>query len=503
MKKFILSILLLAVIISPVFAREDYSITVGGYGGYSLQKKALLGAEIELKKNAFVWDFNVGSNNTLFKNNGVGDIQLSLGTYFGGLVYRDKMFAVGVLGGADFAIAPRTLNSLDLTPMGRVMFEYTLPFNLDLRVSANAGYKIDFIDSTKNGFDFKARFTLSYSFDLMHSPTPYDPKYNEVYARDNLKEIKVVKGNVVSVDGDDEVVKLRDKVKKLENDIATLLENGAEQSPVIQYVAVETENKLTDKELLKQKQKENRVSINGEHNFSGIIAKYVFEKTSVFDVFLTPMNITDIILEKEENVVDIILGNPAQWICEIKDAPDEFDDVYTHIFMRPNNINIDTDCTILTDKRTYYLHLYSTRDTYMTALTFTYPITLEKALNDYRRSHNITSYRTDGSVMKSVDDISVNVNELNFNYKIDGKNAITPKRVYSDSERTYIQFDNEFYSTSILPLVYLEDRDGSLNLLNFSIKGITYTIPLIIENGQYLVLIQENETPIKISREQF
>ena len=504
MKKIASLILIGAISVVSLFAREKFSISVGGMAKYDFQDDVNFGAQMEIKKNAFIFDFDLGFNR-LSKIKSVSDFNMTFGAYFGGIPWQNKNWYTFILGGFDYGLNPASVkNFMHITPLARLGFGYTFDFGLDLRFAFDLGKRINFYSSMENKpVEFKVGLTVSYSFDLWHTPKPYKDKYNEIY-NDNMQQSRL------NLDKSEEEIRYFDKVEKqieqgdnltdilldYKNKIESLEESNAAlkeqvKKESIRYVAIDKDKEPQDaKSLLDSQRQDNKESLQDGSNFKGVIAQYLYDDSKTFDVFLSPLNITDIILEKGESVVDILLGNPMSWLAEQKQTTDSSEDgLITHVFLRPQSNNLQTDCLIMTDRRVYYLNLYSTQDKWMTALRFV-----------YKEPSTSSKFGFYGSSLNSVDEINRKVSDLIFNYKISGTGTYKPKRVYSDGERTYIQFENDFYTSSITPSIYLKDRDGSLQVVNFLIKGITISIPMILQNGQAFVLNTQGQD-IYIERE--
>ena len=364
-------------------------------------------------------------------------------------------------------------NYMALAPMFDVKFSFLFPFNLEIGLKGGLGYNVALFGGDK-GFIYNVGAFVSYSFDVEKKTKPYTEEYDDLYLQ-KQEERKIEQERKAKQDAleflQDELEREREE-KEYYKDLA-LTSN-------VEYVLLDTpKDERTDKEIIKDNNSRAREKITSNANFDGSMAHYVYDRTKKYDVFLTPLNITDIRLKASENVVNITLGDPTMWIAESVQST-EGENLITHILLRPRNINIQTDCMVITDERVYYFNLISTGDTHLTALEFVYPYD-EKKGKGYSSSN------------------SINVSDLNFNYNIEGNGGYKPKRVYSDTTRTYIQFDNSFSKISITPTLYLKDRDGEESLVNFSIKGITYIVPLILQNGQEFILKCENEI-VRISR---
>lgn len=498
-KKVLVIFLVLTMAEGSVFAHSLTSLTPYATVDYSKKNTVDFGLGLDVAVNRFNLSLGLLMDKTVGK--------LSPEIFLGGTVYYwyindEHLLSLMVMGGLNADINYTNPNSyVLLSPYGRLGFEYITPFNLNLKAFVDLGYNFPLRGTETNGFDVRVGLKVGYSFDIGEKLyTPKDNRHDNLY----IGDVKTVKHNNTDTETEEDLPneedeKLANLIQKLIDKVEVLEEENnyykavEESNSNIRYVAVSTEKEAKDVNNIKSTITDNKdkanVSIDGNHNFDGAITKYVYKRTNIYDVFLTPLNITDIRLEAGENIVSVILGDPNNWDSETiqtSETIDGEDKLITHLLLRPLTTNVQTDCMVATDVRVYYLKLYSTRDTYMTALEFIYPGT---------RKTSTTTLRSGivGGNLHSIDEINKAVDDLIFNYKISGETVLRPKRVYSDSERTYLQYSNDFYTSSILPVVYLESENGKRSLVNFIQKGITYSLPLILKNGEKLVLVYDNK----------
>lgn len=470
--------------------RQSKTLALGLGGSFGTDTSVEVDGE--WKSGKFLLDFSLGVDKNIFLTSTMKSTSFSASIGAGYMPFSwviktggsNATLSVGVLGGVSYSISPLLSLSMSLTPFLRINASYTQLFNkddtraLEIRPFFDVGYKMRLMGTEKSGLTLQGGVSLSFSFPLTRDKVEYSNKNNSIYTGVyNAEEYYAEK----QLDEIEKLKKERDYYKEMS------------ETETIRYVPLSEEEitgttgvRGSDTKLINESRENASVGLNSNANFQGARAHYNYNETSVYDVFLTPLNVTDIILEKGEGVVSIILGDPVSWIAEVKQTTDESADaLITHVLFRPNNINIVTDCTILTDKRVYYLKLYSTKDTYLTSLSWRYPFSGDGVV--YGKSTSNTSGAS-LDTLDSTDAISKKVSDLVFLYKTEGKGNYKPDVVFSDGERTYLQFGDDFLTNSVTPLVYLQDRDGSVGLCNFSIKGTTYTIPLILQNGQYFVL---------------
>lgn len=298
---------------------------------------------------------------------------------------------------------------------------------------------------------------------------------------------KVLYTSLADNENKDEIIKV---IRDLEEEV-NYYRNQENQIPQVEYVFIGSDEiNQKPEELINTNKQNSRVTTNSNSDFFNSISTYVYYEGKIYDVYFTPSNVTDIRLEAGESVVNIILGNPNAWICE-QIVAKENEEEYVHIFIRPLNVNMQSDCVIATDKRMYYLRLISTVNIAQMAVRWYYPYSKGSSSNISILNSSSQSIFSQNS--NSATDFSKTVADLNFNYKISGTASWKPVRAYSDTQRTYIQFKNQFSTNTETPVVYLKQGNEE-TLVNFSIKGITYIIPLILSSNESFVLKVENKS---------
>ncbi len=303
-----------------------------------------------------------------------------------------------------------------------------------------------------------------------------------------------VADNTMIISGSREVKEYVENLEKMNVALADEVSFYREQvakEPEVRYVAIDSSaiygSEGTPEELIYQNKQNSRVTVDGNYLFNNSITTYTYVDGQIYDIFFTPANVTDIRLEAGENLINTVIGNPNGWIFDQITAT-ENGNSYVHVLLRPVAVNNQSDCLIATDRRVYYLRLISTVQTAQMGVRWYYPYS---GYNPYNITSNQTTQGLTGGVVSSSTQTATgfakSVQDLNFNYKIEGDASWKPLRAYSDRERTYIQFANEFVANSETPVVYLKQGNEE-SLVNFTLKGITYVIPLVLSSNESFAL---------------
>ncbi|MDR3078776.1 MAG: TrbG/VirB9 family P-type conjugative transfer protein [Rickettsiales bacterium] len=173
-------------------------------------------------------------------------------------------------------------------------------------------------------------------------------------------------------------------------------------------------------------------------------------------------------LESDEKIDIISLGEAFPW----KITP-----VKNRIFIRPLQINTNTNMTIITSKRTYMFHLRA--DSYenkgdeelIYSVRFFYPDNGAKIPKMPAASYG-TMKNLDLKNKSEIDTVLDNFKSgtiLNFDYLMttSRNRAIRVLKVFDDGLNTYFEFE----SNSIVPNIYGVDMDGLETQLKYIVDG--------------------------------
>lgn len=138
-----------------------------------------------------------------------------------------------------------------------------------------------------------------------------------------------------------------------------------------------------------------------------------------------------------------------------------------HIFLKPLELNAETNLTVLTNKRVYNFELRarkakSVSDSSLTfQLAFRYPkeeMAKQIALADIKKAKEKKR-----SITEAVAGRTVSAMDWNFDYSMKGDTNQAPVRVFDDGEFTYFQFKKN----AEIPAIFSVDSEKKESLLNF------------------------------------
>jgi len=190
---------------------------------------------------------------------------------------------------------------------------------------------------------------------------------------------------------------------------------------------------------------------------------YPFSDGALYQVYAAPGQITDIALAAGEQLVGagpVAAGDTVRWVIgdtESGTGPTK----RMHILVKPTRADLVTNLVINTDRRTYHLELHSTEKTYMASVSWAYA---QDQLIALRRQNAAADAATPVAT-------GVDINALNFRYRIEGDNpALRPLRAFDDGRQVFIAFPTGIGQGEMPPL-WVIGPEGGAELVNYRIQG--------------------------------
>ncbi|MBN1683989.1 MAG: TrbG/VirB9 family P-type conjugative transfer protein [Gammaproteobacteria bacterium] len=184
-------------------------------------------------------------------------------------------------------------------------------------------------------------------------------------------------------------------------------------------------------------------------------------------------------LETGEKLNSYGLGDTQEWQTNAF-MTGEGDHASISIQAKPTTNHISTDLTISTNKRTYLIGLVAKPGADTTVLRFYYPE--ETLIQNVRLVGQMESNEAHSDVVSTINlprGTKVDLNRLNFNYKIKGDNPPwRPLRIFDDGNKTYIEMP-ALASKFNLPVLYLA-RHQTMQMVNYR-----YVQPYFVIDGLF------------------
>ena len=229
-------------------------------------------------------------------------------------------------------------------------------------------------------------------------------------------------------------------------------------------------------------------------NYLNAIQLYPYTPGSLYQVYTSPTQITDIALEKGEGLITVSAGDTERWTVGDTVSGSGVNE-QVHILVKPMAANLSTNAIITSTRRTYYLDLKSFTDTYMAAVSWRYP---HDAIRNIRKSTPETTRVTRASYERV--DAKLSPDELRFDYVIKGDNPHwRPTRVFDDGSKVFIEFP-EGLAVSEAPPLFVTDSKGSVSkLVNYRVRDGYYVVDRLFDAAE-LRLGEKKQTVVRIER---
>lgn len=175
-------------------------------------------------------------------------------------------------------------------------------------------------------------------------------------------------------------------------------------------------------------------------------------------VVCSPLQVCDIELQGGEIVRDVLVGDTVRWKVEPATSGAAGGQAI-HLIVKPSEAGLITSMVVTTSRRTYHIQLKSHPSQYMARVGFEYPEDAATRLSDINaRIQTMTN--NDGGVPPE---------QLAFSYSWSGNAPWRPKRVYSDGQKTYIQFPRTL-SGQDAPVLFVVSG-GQNRIVNYRMKN--------------------------------
>jgi type IV secretion system protein VirB9 len=213
------------------------------------------------------------------------------------------------------------------------------------------------------------------------------------------------------------------------------------------------------------------------------LVSFSFDSNNTYTILARPRNITDITLHKDEEIVAMALGDTVQWM--VNDAPG-------HVFIKPLHPDIVTSATLVTTKRTYQLSLRSSPENgkFYQRVAWDYPDLIVLRTQQAARvkaTVDMEKARLDATVISP----GLAVEDLNFNYAIEGDPEWKPSQVFDNGKFTWLRLRK----SQDMPAVFALGDDDKAELVNTNIRGEYMIVQRILPK----ILLKLGKTEVKVT----
>jgi type IV secretion system protein VirB9 len=204
-------------------------------------------------------------------------------------------------------------------------------------------------------------------------------------------------------------------------------------------------------------------------------------------VVCSPLQVCDIELQGGEIVRDVLVGDTVRWKVEPATSGAAAGQA-VHLIVKPAEPGLVTSMVVTTSRRTYHIQLKSHPSQYMARVGFDYPEEAATRLSDINARMQ-AAMGSEGGVPPE---------QLAFSYSVSGSASWKPTRVYSDGQKTYIQFPKTLKGQDA-PVLFVVSG-GQNRIVNYRMKSATMVVDYNIEKAVLISGVGWNQEKITIRR---
>lgn len=204
-------------------------------------------------------------------------------------------------------------------------------------------------------------------------------------------------------------------------------------------------------------------------------------------VVCSPLQVCDIELQAGEVVRDVLVGDTVRWKVEPATSG-AVGGQAIHLIVKPAEPGLVTSMVVTTSRRTYHIQLKSHESQYMARVGFEYPENVSARLADINA-------RLEASTIPGA---GVPAEQLNFQYSVSGNARWRPTRVYSDGQKTYIQFPRSVAGQDA-PVLFVVSG-GENRIVNYRMKGTMMVVDYHVDRAVLVSGVGWHKEKITIRR---
>lgn len=259
--------------------------------------------------------------------------------------------------------------------------------------------------------------------------------------------------------------------------------------------------KLTEQEkaALAIAQKWQATSATGMKPFAGPdgMVRFVFGVQQI-SVVCAVLKVCDIELQPGEQLNNLNGGDP-RYIVEPAVSGSGPTEVL-HLILKPQDVGLDTNLIVTTNRRAYHINMRSSRTEYMARVGFIYPEDAQ-AKWDALKTREV-KLRQDQTIPQTKE----NINDLSFAYDIKGSASWKPVRVYNDGVKTIIQMPATMAQTEAPTLLVVRKEGGLFSddetvTVNYRVQGDRYIVDSVFQKAILIAGVGRSQDRVTITKE--
>lgn len=213
-----------------------------------------------------------------------------------------------------------------------------------------------------------------------------------------------------------------------------------------------------------------------------------------------PLQLCDIQLQAGEIVKGLMIGDSVRW----NEGDGALPVIYSggdaaaipHIVLKPTYAGLNTTLLATTDKRTYYIKLYSSDSANLSRVGFYYPADQMQQIEDTRK----VAKAKDDEILTDGTMPAIDPRNMHFNYKVSGDTSapFKPVQVFDDGTFVYIQMPDSIRTKDLPSFYVLGSDDEVLETVNFKYKAPFYVVHKMFDAGVLILGLDDDEQKITI-----
>jgi type IV secretion system protein VirB9 len=178
------------------------------------------------------------------------------------------------------------------------------------------------------------------------------------------------------------------------------------------------------------------------------------------------------------------------------------------LIVKPIEAGLETDLIVSTDRRTYVFRLVSDPARFVSRLAFQYPGEDSAKWAAFQARQDAAKHDAEAiaeqarekdkraGVVPMADNA---LDNLYFDYKLNGDAAYRPQQVFDDGQHTYLIYPNDGRFRE-LPTLLIQ-VNGKSELVNFRVDGSRYIVDRLFDKAILVVGVGKKQTRVTITRE--
>lgn len=228
---------------------------------------------------------------------------------------------------------------------------------------------------------------------------------------------------------------------------------------------------------------------------------YLYGATAV-TVITKLFHSTDIELQAGETIEYINAGDTVRW--QIAPAYHGTGNAKTlHIFVKPTDVGLKTNLTILTSKRAYRFNLESSKTKHMHIVGFDYPQHYQEIVKKIQIQDEIDKAQEKQRTIPSPvnKEKRLSIANLDFKYVIKGDDPVwKPVRVYNDGVKTIIELPEKAKYTKV-PVLSIIDDTKQKGIVNYRLLDNKFVVDMLFNEAILVSGVGRDQVVVNIKHE--